>query len=67
MAPEVVQVEPVYGKEVDVWSMGCILFEMMHYVSLLDEELCHDESLVAIPGWPSQKKLIANIRKGKSE
>jgi serine/threonine protein kinase len=30
MAPEMLKANPNYGKEVDVWALGILLYELMH-------------------------------------
>uniref|UniRef100_A0ACD5V1M9 Uncharacterized protein n=1 Tax=Avena sativa TaxID=4498 RepID=A0ACD5V1M9_AVESA len=65
MAPEVVLGKPDYGTEVDMWSLGCVMAELLAGAPLFDGDDAGDQlreifNVLGVPGhstWPAYKSL----------
>lgn len=58
-APEILLGSPIYGKAVDMWSIGCILGEMIIGKSLFTgtSTLNQLEKIIEVVGRPTQEDL----------
>lgn len=68
--PELLYSAPLYSSVVDIWSLGCIHFELLHRCPLFSEE--SDIGMISriseiVGTWPGAKKLENFIEMGKYE
>ena len=65
MAPEFFMRDPVYQKGVDVWSYGCVVFELLHLKRLFAP---NRERAVFDEHCPEElRKLVTDCTKGKAK
>jgi cell division cycle 2-like protein len=65
MAPEVILGKPDYDTKVDMWSLGCVMAELLAGKPLFDgdddgDQLCQIFDVLGLPGystWPAYKSL----------
>jgi cyclin-dependent kinase 1 len=57
-APEVFLGQTAYGTEIDMWSVGCIMFELFNQQRLLNSSDCYMKQLFAITGVPTSDAWV---------